>query len=88
MQTDITGKLLICCPDRPGIVAGVSQFLYNCGANILDASQHSTDPREGLFFMRMEFHLKLKLQPPLNFKRSYRLFANNGPVVFSGAFLQ
>lgn len=58
MQTDITGKLLICCPDRPGIVAGVSQFLYNCGANILDASQHSTDPREGLFFMRMAFHLE------------------------------
>ncbi|RFS24918.1 formyltetrahydrofolate deformylase [Chitinophaga silvatica] len=52
-----TACLLICCPDKPGIVAGVSQFLYQLGANILDASQHSTDPREGLFFMRMEFHL-------------------------------
>lgn len=58
MRTDITGRLLICCPDRPGIVAGVSQFLYACGANILDASQHSTDPREGLFFMRMAFMLE------------------------------
>ncbi|SFN35750.1 formyltetrahydrofolate deformylase [Chitinophaga sp. YR627] len=58
MQTDITGRLLICCPDRPGIVAGVSQFLFTCGANILDASQHSTDPKEGLFFMRMVFHLE------------------------------
>lgn len=57
MQTDITGRLLISCPDRPGIVAGVSQFLYACGANILDASQHSTDPKEGLFFMRMSFQL-------------------------------
>lgn len=57
MQTDITGRLLICCPDRPGIVAGVSQFLYSIGANILDASQHSTDPKEGLFFMRMVFQL-------------------------------
>lgn len=53
-----TGRLLICCADRPGIVARVSQFLYALGANILDASQHSTDPREGLFFMRMEFHLE------------------------------
>jgi formyltetrahydrofolate deformylase len=52
-----TACLLICCPDKPGIVAGVSQFLYQSGANILDASQHSTDPREGLFFMRMEFLL-------------------------------
>ncbi|OMP80918.1 formyltetrahydrofolate deformylase [[Flexibacter] sp. ATCC 35208] len=58
MQTDITGKLLISCPDRPGIVAGVSQFLYASGANILDASQHSTDPKEGLFFMRMSFQLE------------------------------
>ncbi|MBP1652329.1 MAG: formyltetrahydrofolate deformylase [Bacteroidetes bacterium] len=58
MQTDITGRLLISCPDRPGIVAGVSQFLYASGANILDASQHSTDPKEGLFFMRMSFQLE------------------------------
>jgi formyltetrahydrofolate deformylase len=58
MKTDITARLLICCPDRPGIVAGVSQFLYTVGANILDASQHSTDPREGLFFMRMVFQLE------------------------------
>ncbi|GAA0542319.1 formyltetrahydrofolate deformylase [Chitinophaga japonensis] len=58
MHVHITGRLLICCPDRPGIVAGVSQFLFSHGANILDASQHSTDPREGLFFMRMVFHLE------------------------------
>ncbi|PSL46761.1 formyltetrahydrofolate deformylase [Chitinophaga niastensis] len=58
-SNNITACLLICCPDRPGIVAGVSQFLYLLGANILDASQHSTDPREGLFFTRMEFQLAL-----------------------------
>ncbi|RBL92225.1 formyltetrahydrofolate deformylase [Chitinophaga flava] len=51
--------LLICCPDRPGIVAGVSMFFFQLGANILDASQHSTDPREGLFFMRMEIQLEV-----------------------------
>ncbi|SHK75792.1 formyltetrahydrofolate deformylase [Chitinophaga jiangningensis] len=49
-----TARLLISCPDKPGIVATVSQFLFQSGANILDASQHSTDPAEGLFFMRME----------------------------------
>ncbi|ASZ11643.1 formyltetrahydrofolate deformylase [Chitinophaga pendula] len=59
MQTpiDTTARLLICCPDKPGIVAGVSRFLFELGANILDASQHSTDPKEGLFFMRMECSL-------------------------------
>ncbi|PYE52834.1 formyltetrahydrofolate deformylase [Deinococcus yavapaiensis] len=50
-------RLLISCPDKRGIVAAVSQFLYAHGANILDSDQHSTDPEGGRFFMRMEFHL-------------------------------
>jgi formyltetrahydrofolate deformylase len=49
-------RLLISCPDRPGIVAAVSRFLFDHGANILDADQHSTDPQGGTFFMRMEIH--------------------------------
>lgn len=52
-----TARLLISCPDRRGIVAAVSRFLFEQGANILDADQHSTDPEGGTFFMRMEFHL-------------------------------
>jgi formyltetrahydrofolate deformylase len=50
-------RLLISCPDRPGIVAAVSRFLFEHGANILDADQHSTDPSGGTFFMRMVFQL-------------------------------
>ena len=50
-------RLLISCPDRPGIVAAVSRFLFEHGANILDADQHSTDPAGGAFFMRMVFGL-------------------------------
>jgi formyltetrahydrofolate deformylase len=53
-----TARLLISCPDRPGIVAAVSQFLYSHGANILDSSQHSSDPTGGQFFMRMVFYLQ------------------------------
>ncbi|HKI55990.1 MAG TPA: formyltetrahydrofolate deformylase [Trueperaceae bacterium] len=50
-------RLLISCPDRPGIVAAVSRFLYERGANITDADQHSSDPHGGTFFMRMAFEL-------------------------------
>lgn len=50
-----TARLLVDCNDRPGIVAAVSGFLYARGANVLDASQHSTDPEGGTFFMRMAF---------------------------------
>ena len=53
-----TARLLISCPDKPGIVAAVSQFLYSHGANVLDSSQHSTDPTGGSFFMRMAFYLE------------------------------
>jgi formyltetrahydrofolate deformylase len=52
-----TGRLLISCPDRRGIVAAVSRFLFEHGANILESDQHSTDPTGGMFYMRMEFAL-------------------------------
>ena len=55
-------RLLVTCPDRPGIVAAVSGFLYAHGANITDLQQHSTDPEGGTFFMRVAFtasHLDL-----------------------------
>ena len=48
-------RLLISCPDRPGIVAAVSSFLSEVGTNIVSSHQHSTDPQGGTFFMRMEF---------------------------------
>lgn len=48
-------RLLISCPDQPGIVAAVSGFLFRHGANIVSSDQHSTDPSGGVFFMRMEF---------------------------------
>jgi formyltetrahydrofolate deformylase len=50
-----TARLLISCPDQPGIVAAVSSFLFEHGANIISSDQHSTDPQGGRFFLRMEF---------------------------------
>jgi formyltetrahydrofolate deformylase len=52
---DVLSRLLISCPDRPGIVAAVSRFLYEAGANIVTSDQYSTDPEGGAFFLRMEF---------------------------------
>src|ERR687884_110676 len=51
------GRLLIVCADRPGIVAAVSEFLFEHGANIIHSDQHSTSPFGGTFFMRVEFSL-------------------------------
>ncbi len=49
-----TAILLVCCPDRRGIVAALSHALFGCGANILDADQH-TDPEAAQFFQRIRF---------------------------------
>jgi len=52
-----TARLLIGCPDRPGIVAAVSGFLFEQGANIVSSHQFSSDPTGGRFFMRTELFL-------------------------------
>ncbi len=46
-------RILIACPDRPGIIAAVSDTLYQLGGNIVTADQHSEDPDQGMFFMRI-----------------------------------
>lgn len=52
-----SARLVITCPDGPGIVAAVSEFLFRHGANIVQSDQYSTDPQGGTFFMRMAFRL-------------------------------
>jgi formyltetrahydrofolate deformylase len=54
---DGVGRLLVSCTDRPGIVAAISQFVRDQGANIVQSDQHTTDPEGGAFFMRTEFRL-------------------------------
>ena len=46
--------LAFSCPDRPGIVAGVSTFLFEKGCNILEAQQFD-DTETKRFFMRVVF---------------------------------
>jgi formyltetrahydrofolate deformylase len=52
-----TAILLIDSPDRKGLVASVSGFLYRHNANIIHADQHRDD-EAGMFFMRVEWALE------------------------------
>lgn len=68
---EATARLLVRCPDRPGIVSAVSGFLYGHNANILAADQHasvgngsgnsnSADAADAVgpqFFLRLEFEI-------------------------------
>jgi formyltetrahydrofolate deformylase len=51
-----TATLLVSCRDRTGLVAGLSEFVFRNGGNILDADQHA-EVETGLFFMRLRWDL-------------------------------
>ncbi|MCH4091436.1 formyltetrahydrofolate deformylase [Acetobacter sp.] len=48
--------LTLSCPDQPGIVAALSQTLFEAGANITEAQQFD-DTGSGSFFMRIMFDI-------------------------------
>jgi formyltetrahydrofolate deformylase len=48
--------VLVSCPDRTGLVAALSDFVFRNRGNIVDLDQH-TDHETGLFFMRLRWEL-------------------------------
>lgn len=54
---DNSAILLIHCPDKPGIVVAITEFIYKNGGNILYLDQH-VDSERGVFFMRIEWNLE------------------------------
>ncbi|MDR1003927.1 MAG: formyltetrahydrofolate deformylase [Prevotellaceae bacterium] len=57
-----TAKLLLYCPDRPGILAEVTDFITVNKGNIIYLDQH-VDHVENIFFMRIEWELDNFLVP-------------------------
>ena len=55
-MTDQQMILTLSCPDRRGIVAAVSTFLFEKSCNIIEAQQFA-DPTTHVFFMRVSFSL-------------------------------
>ncbi len=53
---DTTAVLLIHCPDQPGILATVTEFINVNNGNIIYLDQH-VDREEKVFFMRVEWEL-------------------------------
>lgn len=57
-----TAQLLLYCPDKPGILAEVTDFITVNKGNIIYLDQH-VDHVENIFFMRIEWELKDFLIP-------------------------
>jgi formyltetrahydrofolate deformylase len=53
-QMKNSAVLLVSCPDRRGIVAAISDFVFQHNGNILHADEHA-DEESNLFLMRVEF---------------------------------
>jgi formyltetrahydrofolate deformylase len=49
-----TVRFLLSGPDRPGLVAGVADFIYRRGGDVIHADQH-TDSEAGIFLQRVEW---------------------------------
>ena len=56
-STKNSAILLIHCPDKPGIVVAITDFIHNNSGNILYLDQH-VDSEQGVFFMRIEWDLE------------------------------
>ncbi len=84
-----TARLLIDCADQPGIVAAVSGFLFEQGANIVSSNQYSSDPIGGRFYLRTEFFLEGLAEDRERFRRGFdaevaRRFAMEWEIRYRG----
>lgn len=52
-----TAKILLHCPDRPGILAEITNFITVNGGNIVYLDQY-VDRKEKIFFLRIEWELE------------------------------
>jgi len=69
------GRLLVKCPDGPGIVAAISNFLFQHNSNITESSQYSSDPEGGEFFIRLEFNCENLLEKRASMEKDFEKLA-------------
>ncbi len=74
-----TANIQVCCPDKPGIVKTITEFLFQHGANITILEQHIEDE---FFFMRVEWELeKFKLRQPEKFWQNFEPIKKNYNII-------
>ena len=71
------GRLLVKCPDKPGIVSVLSAFLHNHNANIIESSQYSSDPENGTFFIRIEYQCDNLQEKSAEMEKDFEVIANS-----------
>lgn len=82
-QLQNRARILVKCPDKPGIVAVLSSFLHKHNANIIESSQYSSDPENGTFFIRIEYHCDHLVQKRDDMEKEFSVIAVKHDMEFS-----
>ncbi|MFV0468271.1 MAG: formyltetrahydrofolate deformylase [Dysgonomonas sp.] len=81
-MNDSRAIILIHCPDRPGLVAAITDFINVNGGNIIGLEQH-VDRQENVFFMRIEWDLSNFLIPKEKISEYFQtMYANKFDMIF------
>ncbi len=82
MNNNAHAIILISSPDRPGLVAAVTDFININGGNIINLEQH-VDKQENTFFMRIEWDLSNFIIPKEKISDYFQtLYANKYKMTF------
>lgn len=76
-------RLLVKCPDKPGIVAALSTFLYKNGADIMESSQYSSDDNSRMFYIRFEFYMEHLLEKRKQIEQAFQPLADRFQIDFN-----
>jgi len=76
-------RLLVKCPDQPGIVAALSAFLYENGADIMESNQYSSDDNSRMFYIRMEFYVEDLIEKRDRIEQSFHQLADRFQIDFN-----
>lgn len=82
-QLEKRGRLLVKCPDKPGIVSVISTFLHSHDSNIIESSQYSSDPENGTFFIRIEYHCEKLLEKKQQMEKDFQGIAASYSMDYS-----
>src|SRR5690625_2242672 len=77
------GRLLVSCPDKPGIVAALSRFLYEHGADIMESSQYSSDDESRMFYIRFEYFCEGLLHKRFQMEEDFKPLAKDFNMNYS-----
>ena len=67
------GRLLVKCPNKRGIVAALSKFLFDHGADIIESSQYSSDDESNMFYIRFEYYCEDLLEKREQMENDFKL---------------